>query len=48
LEEDKFKTMQDYAKVFSISKTVKSEYKSYKYSFEEFKTAIENDIELRK
>lgn len=48
LEEEKFKTMQDYAKVFSISKTVKSEYKSYKYSFEEFKTAIENEIELRK
>jgi AAA15 family ATPase/GTPase len=48
LEEEKYKSMQEYAKVFAVSKAVNSEYKAYKYSFEEFKTAIENDIELRK
>jgi len=47
LEETQFENMRDCTKVFSISKTIKSEYKAYKYPHEEFNTAIENDIELR-
>ena len=48
LEESQHKEMCNYSKVFSISKTAESKYKAYKYSYEEFKTAIENDLELRK
>jgi AAA15 family ATPase/GTPase len=48
LEESEFENMRDYSKVFAISKTIASKYTAYKYSFEEFKTAIENDIELRR
>jgi AAA15 family ATPase/GTPase len=43
LEECEFENMRDYSKAFAISKTV-----AYKYSFEGFKTDIENDIELRR
>jgi AAA15 family ATPase/GTPase len=48
LEDSQYEDMRDFAKVFSISKTEQSEYKAYKYSYEEFKTAIDNDIELRR
>jgi AAA15 family ATPase/GTPase len=48
LKENLHEEARDYSKVFSISKTAESNYKAYKYSYEEFKTAIENDIELRK
>jgi AAA15 family ATPase/GTPase len=48
LEEDEFKNMRGFSKVFAVSKTEKSEFKTYRYSFEEFKTAIDNDIELRR
>lgn len=48
LEDSQYKEMRDYSKVFSISRTAESKYKAYKYSYEEFKTAIENDMELRK
>ena len=48
LEEEKYEKMRDYSSVFAISKTAQSEYKAYKYSYEEFKTAIDNDIELRR
>jgi len=48
LEEERYEKMCDYSRVFAVSKTAKSEYKAYKYSYEEFKTAIDNDIELRR
>jgi AAA15 family ATPase/GTPase len=48
LEENEFKNMRDCSKVFAVSKTIKSKYVTYRYSFEEFSTAIENDIELRR
>jgi hypothetical protein len=48
LEENEFENMRDFSKVFSVSKTEKSEFKAYQYPFEEFKAAIENDIELRR
>jgi AAA15 family ATPase/GTPase len=48
LEEKDFENMRDFSKVFAVSKTEKSEFKAYQYQFEEFKTAIENDIELRR
>ncbi|MCL2282360.1 MAG: AAA family ATPase [Fibromonadales bacterium] len=48
LEDNQHKEMRNYSKVFSISKTAESKYKAYAYSYEEFKTAIENDLELRK
>jgi len=48
LEETKSEDMRNFSKVFAVSKTTKSEFKTYKYSFEEFKTAIDNDIELRR
>ena len=48
LDETQFENLRDFSKVFAISKTINSGYKTYKYSYEEFKTAIENDIELRK
>jgi len=47
LEECQYEDMRDYSKIFSISQTAESKYKAYKYSYEEFKTAIENDSELR-
>jgi len=47
LEESQYEEMRNYSKVFSISKTAEYKYKAYKYSYEEFKTAIENDLELR-
>ena len=47
LEENQYKEMRNYSKVFSISKTAESKYKAYRYSYEEFRTAIENDLELR-
>jgi len=47
LEESPYEEMRNYSKVFSISKTAESKYKAYKYSYEEFKNAIENDLELR-
>jgi AAA15 family ATPase/GTPase len=47
LEESEFENMRSYSRVFAISKTMDAKYIAYKYTFEEFKTAIENDIELR-
>ncbi|MDR0511033.1 MAG: ATP-binding protein [Rikenellaceae bacterium] len=47
LEEENFKLMRELCKVFAIAKIAEAEYKSYRYSFEEFRTAIDNDIELR-
>jgi AAA15 family ATPase/GTPase len=47
LEEEQFKPMQEYAKVFTVSKTMNSGYKAYRYSFEGFKDAIELDTEIR-
>jgi AAA15 family ATPase/GTPase len=48
LEEEEFQDMRDFSKVFAVSKTEKAEFKAYQYPFEEFKTAIKNDIELRR
>jgi len=47
LGEDQYQDMRDFSKVFSISKTAKSEYKAYRFSYNEFNTAIENSLELR-
>lgn len=48
LEEKEFTDMQDFSKVFAVSRTEKSEFKAYEYSFKKFQTAIKNDIELRR
>ncbi|KAA6327692.1 ATP/GTP phosphatase [termite gut metagenome] len=48
LEETDFENMQDFAKVFTVAKTEKVGFQVYKYSFKEFQTAIDNDIEIRK
>jgi AAA15 family ATPase/GTPase len=48
LEDSQYENMWGCSKVFDLSKTAQSEYKAYKYSYKEFKTAIDNDIELRR
>jgi len=47
LGEDQYQEMRDFSRVFSISKTARSEYKAYRFSYDEFNTAIENSLELR-
>jgi AAA15 family ATPase/GTPase len=47
LKEEQYQEMRDFSKVFSISKTAESEYKAYRFSYDEFKIAIENKLELR-
>lgn len=47
LEEEQFKPMQEYSKVFAVSRTVNSGHKAYKYSFEGFKDAIDHENEIR-
>ena len=47
LEEDPFTSMQEYCKVFAVSRTLNSGHKAYKYSYEGFKDAIEHETEIR-
>jgi AAA15 family ATPase/GTPase len=47
LEEKEYVSMQDFAKVFTVAKTLKAGYQTYKYSFEGFKNAIEYETEIR-
>jgi len=47
LEENKYKKMQDFVKIFTLSETLKSGFKAYKYSFDAFKNAIDRETELR-
>lgn len=47
LEEKKYMTMQDDVKIFSISKTAKSGYKAYPYTFAGFSDAIDYETEIR-
>lgn len=47
LEESEYTSMQEYAKVFTIANTAKAGYKAYKYSYNAFKDAIDQEIELR-
>ncbi|GHT34307.1 ATP/GTP phosphatase [Bacteroidia bacterium] len=47
LEEKDFENMQDLAKVFTVAKTSKAGYQTYRYSFEGFKNAIEHETEIR-
>jgi AAA15 family ATPase/GTPase len=47
LEERQFESMQEYSKVFTISRTLNSGHKAYRYSFDGFKDAIEFDTEIR-
>jgi AAA15 family ATPase/GTPase len=47
LEETNFETKRDYAKVFSVVKSENTGIQTYGYSFIEFQTAIDNDIEIR-
>jgi diacylglycerol kinase len=39
--------MQEYSKVFTVAKTMKSGHKAYKYSFEGFQDAIDHEAEIR-
>jgi hypothetical protein len=48
LEDGQYENMRDCSKVFAVSKTADSAYKAYNYSYGEFRTAIDNDIELRR
>jgi AAA15 family ATPase/GTPase len=45
--EEEHVSMRDFTKVFTVSKTLKAGYKTYKYSFEGFKDAIERETEIR-
>ena len=47
LEQEEFKNFQDYLGVYTISQTSKAGIKTYKYSFEGFKDAIESETEIR-
>jgi AAA15 family ATPase/GTPase len=47
LEEEQFVSMQEYCKVFTVSRTLNSGHKAYKYSYEGFKDAIEHETEIR-
>lgn len=47
LEEKEFENMQDFAKVFTVAKTLKAGYQAYRYSFEGFQNAIECETEIR-
>ncbi|WP_462251830.1 AAA family ATPase [Ferruginibacter sp.] len=47
LEESEFITFQNDVKCFTISKLADSTLKSYRYDFEAFEYAIENDVEIR-
>jgi AAA15 family ATPase/GTPase len=47
LEDEEFASMREYAKVFTVSRTVKSGHKAYRYSFEGFKDAIDHETEIR-
>ena len=47
LEEEQFTSMQEYCKVFTVSRTLNSGHKAYKYSYEGFKDAIEHETEIR-
>ncbi|MHB9292265.1 putative ATP/GTP phosphatase [Hollandina sp. SP2] len=47
LEDEEFASMREYAQVFTVSRTVKSEHKAYRYSFEGFKDAIDHETEIR-
>jgi AAA15 family ATPase/GTPase len=47
LEDNEFENMREFIKVFTVSKTLKAGFKSYGYSFEGFKDAIDNEMEIR-
>jgi AAA15 family ATPase/GTPase len=47
LEEAPYEPMQEYARVFTVSKTLKAGYKTYPYSFEGFQSAIKHETEIR-
>jgi AAA15 family ATPase/GTPase len=47
LEDEKFASMREYCKAFTVSRTVNAGYQAYRYSFEGFKDAIEHETEIR-
>jgi AAA15 family ATPase/GTPase len=47
LEVKQYEKMQNFVKVFTLTQTSKSGFKSYRYSYEAFKEAIEKETELR-
>ncbi len=47
LESDKYESFQDDVGVYTVSHTKKAGIKTYRYSFEGFKDAIESNIEIR-
>lgn len=47
LEKDEYKETRELTQVFSITKTLKSGYKAYRYSYEGLKDAIDHEIEIR-
>jgi AAA15 family ATPase/GTPase len=48
LDEETHKAMRDYTKVIALTKTKEEKFKAYNYSYEEFKTAIEDHSDLRR
>jgi AAA15 family ATPase/GTPase len=48
LDEDTYEGMRDYTKVIALTKTKEAKFKAYNYSYEEFKTAINNHSDLRR
>lgn len=47
LNETEYLHFQDFVKVYTVANTKKSGFKTYQYSFEGFKDAIENEMEIR-
>jgi AAA15 family ATPase/GTPase len=47
LEEERYNDMTDSVKIFTLSQTSKAGIKTYRYSYEAFKEAIDNETELR-
>jgi len=47
LEGKNYEKIQDFVKVFTISDTTKSGFKTYRYSYDAFKDAIEKETEIR-
>ena len=47
LEKEEYKSIRELTRVFAVSKTVKAGYKTYKYSYDGFKDAIDYESEIR-
>jgi AAA15 family ATPase/GTPase len=47
LEKKEYSHMQDFVKIFTVAKTIKNGWQTYKCSYKGFKNAIEHEVEMR-